>query len=308
MALGDKLIFPLSNADVNVPEHQVNLFFSVDLVNATKFKSNNKKKWVSIFADFYDFVVTAVQKKYRSDAEVWKLGGDEILFCVDIRNMEDILRAPSELYSAMNSAQGALFDRHRVAKNNLYFQGALWIAATTDGDCNKEKNSPRNVRGKFLKNSKISEDFLGVDIDEGFRVAANTSQGKIAIDPKIAYLLNEENELNRIKVTGDIKIEEKIRIVTYKILKGIWNERPFPIIWYAPNWDVNELFLYDELHTSELAKAYMLSNEDSRKLSNIKTVFEKLKFPLVTVKLIESILENLKINNMDSLKPKKTTR
>ena len=120
-------IFLLENDASNIePEHQVNLFFSVDLVNATKFKTENPKKWLSIFTSFYEFVIAAVKKIYDQEIMVWKLGGDEILFYHNITKLDALLRSPPTLYQAMSKAQRDLFDRHPQAKEKeLYFQGAL---------------------------------------------------------------------------------------------------------------------------------------------------------------------------------------
>ena len=64
--------------DINPsPEHQVNLFFSVDLVNATKFKAKHSKEWVSIFNSFYELLLSYVQTVYQQES-IWKLNGDEI--------------------------------------------------------------------------------------------------------------------------------------------------------------------------------------------------------------------------------------
>ena len=274
-----------------VPKHQVNLFFSVDLVNATNFKAKYPSKWVSVFVSFYELVSAAVKTAYHQETMVWKINGDEILFHFNIKDLGDVLKAPSELYKAMNGAQGDLFAKFsNMTKNHLYLQGALWIAATTNVN-ETQKGSPRNIRGEFLEAHSGNVDFLGADIDEGFRMATYTSQGKIVIDPKIAYLLNE-NEPDWVHLTSDAKAKEKVKIVDYKILKGIWGGHPFPIIWYAPNWDIDKLFHYDERHTSELAKAYILSKEESHALGNIKATFRELKFPLERIKQIEVIINN----------------
>jgi hypothetical protein len=38
-----------------------------------------------------------------------------------------------------------------------------------------------------------------------------------------------------------------MKIVSYERLKGVWNDRPYPIVWYTEDWaDLAGKFYYDE--------------------------------------------------------------
>ena len=205
--------------------------------------------------------------------------------------MHQILEAPTELHTAMIRAQKAFYKicddmgAGSIIENFLFFKGALWLAVADKYDTTKS-DSARNVYTNQLSGE---QDFIGIDIDEGFRMAENTLQGMIVIDPKIAYFINEhEGELHRL--TSSVK-NEKIKIIDYIKLKGVWGGRYFPVIWYTENWKDDAPFIYDAEYTNDLVKTYVYSIEKDRSIEKITKVFEDLGFPLRAVAEIKEILD-----------------
>jgi len=271
------------NEDKQENTSRVFLFFSVDLMNATQYKADNAS-WASDIKSFYDIIKGQVIKAYKN-AQVWKHSGDEVLFYIEIVKLEEILEASSKLYTAMMLAYEDFHkDLNGRAEGLLYFKGALWMAAATDAVLPNE-NLPPNI---YIGLS-TGRDFIGVHIDEGFRMSQHSSQGKIVLDSKIAYLLNKHTE-DWHKLTHR-KIEDCVKIVGFDVLKGIWKGRPYPVVWYTGDWSRKNLFLYDEHHTSMFAKDYLFENEKKiHPISHIDTIFTDLRFPKRDVEQIEEII------------------
>jgi hypothetical protein len=258
----------------------------VDLVNSTKFKSKYPDKWAAVFMKFYDTVFKHVDK--ATGAKVWKYIGDEVLFYLEISKMEQILRAPDKLLSAMLSAQEEFYgaDIEDIVKNFLYFKGALWIAAVQRYKATQSALFPSNI---YFDLSDGSLDFLGVEIDEGFRMAGNVSPGKIVVDPKVAYLLCT-NQDPRHKEICEYAID-RLRLISYKKLNGIWEERRFPIIWYSNSWaDPDKAFLYDEKYANSLVDTYLSAGEKDYSVKKIEKIFKDLGFPMKSINVIKEIL------------------
>ena len=270
------------------------LFFSVDLVNSTQFKTVYQSTWVSVFKDFYDMVGAQVKKAFIN-AEVWKYVGDEVLFYIEARSLEDILKAPSMLYNAMVMAQNAFFREHGYTSCSLYMKSALWMAAVSDG----KVSNPANYSQNIYTNLSTGLDFVGIDIDEGFRMSKNVSQGKLVLDPKIVYLLNKHIEKWR-ELEGQ-GIEDRVRYVGFEFLKGVWQGRAYPVIWYCDKWDGPDLFLYDEHYTNPLAKEYLSNRENEKDISYINKIFGDLGFLNKRVDMIEEIVNDERIPVQESI-------
>jgi len=87
-------------------------------------------------------------------------------------------------------------------------------------------------------------------MDIGFRITKYSSRQKITLSAEYAYLLYHLS-----KPTGSSKIDDKLKIVAFKELRGIWNGRLYPIVWYYPDWDnIESSFDYDEHITNDIVK------------------------------------------------------
>ena len=264
------------------------LFFSVDLINSTLFKTVNPYTWVSVFKDFYDIIGAQVKEAYIN-AEIWKYVGDEVLFYIEAKNIEQVLAAPSLLYSAMARAQDIFHREHSHAECVLYMKSALWLAAVSDSKNLDYMNTAPNI----CTNLSAGLDFIGVDIDEGFRMSANAARGKLVLDPKILYILNKYTEEGRD--LSEYNIAGNIRNVGFAFLKGVWEGRAYPVIWYCDRWDDVNLFLYDEHYTNPFVKEYLSRTDHIKDLSYIKKIVKDLGFIESKIGQIETLLEDDRI-------------
>ncbi|EOC99333.1 hypothetical protein [Caldisalinibacter kiritimatiensis] len=277
----------------NKNEHfkKVFIFTSIDLVNSTIFKQNNDK-WVDIFSDFYGILKTEFPKE-KNNINVWKNIGDEVLFYEEIYEIKDLLRVPSDIFKLMEKCQNIFYQRNSIAKNNLYFKATIWGAAVKSEYDTSEKN--KDIENVMLGFEENLTDFIGMDIDEGFRLSEYTSQNKLVIDSKIAYLMNKYKD--EVYHLCDYVVEDRIRIVGYRKLKGIWNNRLYPIIWYHKNWsNPQSMYLYDEHEMSDIVRELKEKEYKTQPVEKINKIFDEIGCK-DKVKAMEDIIKSAKKEN-----------
>ncbi|UZP03335.1 hypothetical protein JW813_16745 [Clostridium botulinum] len=244
---------------------KVFIFTSIDLVNSTSYKQYDTT-WPTVFSEFFG-IVESEFKKRNENLYIWKYVGDEVLFFEEINSINSILKAPSETFKIMELCEKMLYANMPNCKNILYLKATLWIApikSPTDNSTLHINNVTPNLSATLI-------DFIGADVDEGFRISKFSSQNKLVLDSKLAYILLEnEDSVNKL---CDYCVEDRIKIVGYKKLKGIWNNRLYPIIWYHKSWsNLDSMFLYDEYDSSEIAKDLHINNQKLEPISKLKKI------------------------------------
>ena len=247
----------------------VELFFSFDIVNSSLYKDTNYLGWQSVLTT----LLTEIQKNVAKEiptAQLWRVLGDEIIFFVTIRDEK-------EIYSAIDAIYGILVVSNVKLKNEKFFeninekfsdkeidwmkksnilavQSAAWLAIILNGD-----NSLFLPYDNIFKKYRISEsqqinEFLGQDIDAGFRIKKETQDRRLVVSVELAKILSDKTEYL-----------SRLNIITYKSLKGVWQNRLYPIIWYhdpkISGVSFEDSFYYDETTYSSLSKAYFLNRE-----------------------------------------------
>lgn len=218
-------------------EHGLKLFLSLDIVNSSRFKEIAENNWAEIITDLMNLIVEEYMQ-INSFAFPWRVIGDELIFVVPIQNLSFLRRIVHQFYSFfINQLQDILkrVKEKRNQENNTYsfnmisFKACAWIAYTVDFDATPnelieklKKNRLYNVskQYKFCREQSLLE-FLGNDVDAGFRVAKYTRREHFCVSFELAYLLSKETEFFK-----------RLKIVSYQKLKGVWDNKWYPIIWY----------------------------------------------------------------------------
>lgn len=276
----------LINTAKDEHQEQVFIFVSVDIVNSTRFKKEYSE-WADYFADIFDIIKVEFRK--NNDLRLWKYVGDEVLFFKELTSTEDMLKILSEVSRKMNRCKIIMDENIKITSNNVYLKGAIWIAAVKDFE-----NKDSKLKNIIPRLPESAIDFIGVNIDEGFRIARYTSQGKFILDAKLAYLIYK----NKIKVDllCDYNVSERIKIVSYKKLKGIWGERLYPIIWYHKNWNRrDEMFLYDEYDTNEVVQELKDKQYQTENIAIIEKIVAEVGI-IEEIKHIERIIKEKEDN------------
>lgn len=240
----------------------VEVFFSFDIVNSTSYKTLNFTDWSQVIFALFSKVQQLVTKKMPS-AEMWRILGDEVIFIVPIKEKSDIFIYVNSVFEILNIIvsqlkKGTFFDELRISdlardlmkmQNIISMKAAAWIAII--GENLKKLEQYDNLIERFrLQEGYGVFEFLGNDIDTGFRIKSNTQDRRLVISYELAYILSRNT--NHLK---------NIHIITYKRLKGVWQNRLYPIIWYYDEKYLNGIsfensFYYDEGENSELVKSY----------------------------------------------------
>ncbi|MGM0462365.1 MAG: hypothetical protein ACQEQ4_08110 [Fibrobacterota bacterium] len=228
------------------------LFISFDLVNSTSFKLHDPH-WPPLFNRFFDYCRLKT-KSYFPTCRDWKMVGDEILFYMPVKDRSELSEAPQKVFSIMQKSI-AFINENSKTKGILSVKSVVWAAYMREQRDFTSDSEEINYLVKSVKNGEIVLDFLGPHIDTGFRLGSFANQGKLVVGARLAALLTAETN-----TTASAALEKNLRIAAYEKLKGVWNGRRYPIVWYHEFWDrPDKMFLYDEKYTSALA-ANILEN------------------------------------------------
>lgn len=217
-------------------EQQLMLFLSFDITDSTRQKVLHSKEWPRI-------IELLVKTKFQY-MNYWKFNGDEILYKRSINSLEFICRIIDKAYfhlRKLNTEMAKIID-------NISVKATLWLALSESDAINYIHN--------FSFEFEDEIDFVGKNIDEGFRLTKCSSMKKIAIDPKIVYVLldtynflrhptNRDLSIKFYKSKENCNLEEleqtlnetifKLHLVGYTKCKGVWDNNPYPVYWYYDN-------------------------------------------------------------------------
>lgn len=289
------------------------LFVSFDLVNSSDYKTRNYTSWfpilITITEKIKDHMINKVPK-----SQLWRTIGDEAVFIVNIATIEQLEKSIESVFEILNTIveeikNGKILDNNFkeddknmfVAQNVLSLKAAAWIAPVyKTKDLRVETSNIHNLM--YIYNHNGDEgfptyEFQGNDIDTGFRISKNTRQRRLTLSLELAYLLSK-NQF----------IDNKIHIVTYRKLKGIWDGKMYPIIWYhdhkLSNSKLEDSFFYDEYYNDDITKSFIDNEFNKMIFENNMTSFQKLN-KIVEDKNIKSkidIINNILESCTDSKK------
>lgn len=215
---------------------KLNIFFSFDIVNSTKYKSLTNR-WPIILKSLLELIQKKVNKSEQKleSSLLWRIIGDEIVFVKTIYSTSDLVRSINEIFLITQEVSTSLkngdffesLETQEITKNEidmlkvnnlLSIKSTAWLAAINT----VIENPYDNISLKYTNGCNGNEilEYIGRDMDTGFRLKNYTQDRRLAISFEIAYLLSEENE------------NENLQIIGYEKLKGVWNENLYPIIWY----------------------------------------------------------------------------
>lgn len=229
------------------PQKAVYFFLSYDLVNSTKYKAQNRG-WHKDIERFYGEAARTRDVFADEKLKIWKFIGDEVLFFARLdksdvdRISEYVRKAHTELIRLVKTMDEG------VSAGLLSVKGTAWVAVIHEvpvlGDDEDEEvpHSAKVDEGNIeFNHPKQPPDYIGPDIDIGFRIAKNAEKALLCVSAELASLL-----------PGD----ENARLARHdEEMRGVWNGRPYPVIWYANNWAEAKKHIWydDELRSEALA-------------------------------------------------------
>lgn len=232
------------------------------------------------FIDFHTMFIRELQQDSK-DTPVfpWKVLGDELIYSLYINNDEELHNNLLAFYKTLRR-----YDKELCKKNSIRLKGSAWIASFPIR--NKIINIPspllyyKNNEGNEIKYPYPKEDYLGPEMDIGFRIGKCVISGFIVISIELAYLLGSMNSNDQFRIVN----------VGWEQLKGVWGGRHYPIYWLElpSSYQKDTEYFYDEIYYPwETATNKFLSKWDKQKQSNelLEAKQEQTKIKKIITKL-----------------------
>jgi hypothetical protein len=200
-------------------------FFSIDIAGSTAYKNNNvdytnyNKHWTRFYETFFNdfpsdiagelYSNTGPEQVKAKEFKVWKLLGDEILYYYDVKNREALLQVTKSFFTAFRK-----YDKSIKEKYDLRAKATAWTAGFPIRNT-RIKPSAGGNRGTI--------DFIGPDVDLGFRLTGTTRAGRMAVSMDLADLLASQAPKENFDFYH----------VGWAELKGVFQGNPYPVIWVS---------------------------------------------------------------------------
>ncbi len=195
------------------------IFMSVDIADSTKFKELNSldddPRWLGAFQAFFREVplvlMGQIAKAFAEtddvpNISVWKVIGDEMVFRAQPRSAEEALHIAEAFCRTVVSYDARFFERWP-----LRIRGCCWAA----------RFPGRNIEIEIPETDGAGNvDYLGPDVDLGFRLIAQADRGQVILS------LNLAEAFASLPARRDMQFYH----VDRKVLKGVFAGQPYPLI------------------------------------------------------------------------------
>ena len=245
-------------------DSQVKLFLSVDIAGSTQLKNTNNYFQIQRFCENYKHIASLIdgcpdlelkgiyeqickEESYQDWSQIisrcfddfntqftenldgseicpWKMAGDELMYCVDVKTRKDVHDKVLAFFKTLR-----FFDKRYMQKGSqIRLKGSAWTAGFP-------------IRNRILKPVSITneldickdcrvnlDDYMGPEIDIGFRLGKFTFPGIIVVSLELACILLDR----KIAMSSD-KSYFRVIDTGWEVLKGVWHGRKYPILCLA---------------------------------------------------------------------------
>ena len=218
------------------------LFMSVDIADSTSFKESahgldDDPLWLEAFETFFkeiplvligQIATAFAMTDYLPNISVWKMIGDERVFRAQARSAEEALLIAEAFYRTV-----VIYDARFVERWPLRLRGCCWAA----------RFPGRNIEIKIPEMAGAgSIDYLGPDVDLGFRLGSLAERGQVIVSLNLAEALATLPDRRGLQ----------FHYVERKVLKGIFVGRPYPLILITLPDCMPELWQWEEDESHQL--------------------------------------------------------
>lgn len=246
--------------------NEIFLFVNFDICNFTKYKREHST-WLELLRKF---IHVCLSKDSYYPLEFWKFNGDSITYKLKIQSVHEICRYIKSTLYLLTKIQ----DEICIGEiKKVYVKAGIWI-------CEFPQKYSMCMNNTRIETNMLGREFVGENVDEGFRLCACSKADILVVDPKIVYLINLYDEvLNnassspKFHIDSEMlkKAQEKIKnleqtnqkkfgdfrntikevnrnlyFAEFQKCKGVWDDRDYPIFWYIEKIE-NKNFVYDEI-------------------------------------------------------------
>jgi hypothetical protein len=227
------------------------LFFSVDIADSVLYKTRHINEWATDFIDFFDAFPKNVStmgnnvtlgygpERCLPPPLCWKFAGDEILFYIDVADAhahsqpnESLKLYELALYYAVvftSAIRQYNSDAYRkLAENHRAFllKGTAWFAAVAETRVPNDEspNIAFWAPEQDIGNSQRI-DFIGRQMDIGFRIAKHATANRFVVSVEYAILLLRDNYITVEDLGIGLYFDGR------KPIKGMLENIGYPIIY-----------------------------------------------------------------------------
>ena len=216
-------------------EPELILFISVDLTGSTAFKnvknatadkSKDPLPWLDAFLRFYESFPQRFFNKFDSQDDrpkFWKHIGDELLLYVPLKSSDHCVRVMTSLIETVRE----YIDEGQLRENNLGVKCTAWTAGFPVNNFKFTVPGSDGIPRLPTADQKYPIDFIGPDIDLGFRLSKYASPQKCVISVDLAYLLINTNTPESFHWHYAGRQE----------LKGFHKKGGYPVVWIEADLD-----------------------------------------------------------------------
>jgi hypothetical protein len=196
----------------------------------------------------------------KRDVEPWKAVGDELIYVFEVCSRRQLHWIVIAFLAALRRIDSAIADQN--SQHNLRLKGSAWVAGF-----------PVRNRQVRLPGKQEAFDYLGPEVDAGFRIGKCTRPGMLAVSVELAELLAEIPTALR-PMTG--------MIVGWEQLKGVWDDKHYPVIWvdfptgHLPLLSAKEIDDW-EVQESKLSKEWKQEKDPKPNLPQLQDHLTKIR-------------------------------
>ena len=223
----------------------VRCFVSIDLVGSTAYKIRKlNQDWITVIVDFLNRIpvqsITAESlgiqslRKYQTPLHLWRISGDETLFYTErLVTSKQINYVFQVLYRAVQ-----YLDKKYMLNHGLGVKATMWLAGfpyrnkeflvSSQAPYVRFINGPFDSIDDYFRDTPFERtderlDFLGPEVDVGFRLCALASPGRIVVS------FDAANHIADSGYHDDAPVQ--FYHVGWQPLRGLYGEAPYPIFW-----------------------------------------------------------------------------
>jgi len=152
------------------------VFLSFDICDSTILKTKtDNKNWLEIIKLLF-------KTEFTQTMGMWKFNGDEIIYKIKVDSLYHISEIIMKAHIHIIKLKQLFEEVDKELHDDIYVKATIWIA-----NVSKETSEAHNVELNY--NIFEQEDYVGRNIDEGFRLTGCAKHNTVTIDPKIVYAL-----------------------------------------------------------------------------------------------------------------------
>ena len=204
-------------------ERKAVMFMSADIAGSTEFKNQSERTdgrtaWLRPFEKFFrefplilmgELAFVLEELATVPDVGVWRVGGDEIVFCAEPTSENEAAAIVAGFCRALTK-----FESGMANEWGLRLYGCCWAGIFPDENIEIEilemATVGRRHGGKYIE-------YLGPDVDIGFRIAKVAGAGGVAISLNLASAISGNSGI-------------RLTLLGKKSLKGMFGGHPYPLI------------------------------------------------------------------------------